>query len=157
VLRDHFRRWPADRIAAEKAKGFSALVARLRAGAPVVPWRIPRIRNVLNGIEYFIHHEDVRRANGRGPRNDIDDLDALAWRMTRFTGRRLARGIRPFGLELVRPDGAHHVFGSGSTAVLRGRPTELLLFVAGRRSTAQVTVEGEPDAVAAVERAQTTL
>jgi uncharacterized protein (TIGR03085 family) len=157
VLRDHFRRSPADRIAAEKAKGFSALVARLRAGAPVVPWRIPRIRNVLSGIEYFIHHEDVRRANGRGPRNDIDDVDALAWRMTRFLGRRLARGVRPFGLELVRPDGAHHVFGSGPTAILRGRPTELLLFVAGRRSTAQVTVEGEADAVAAVERAQTRL
>jgi uncharacterized protein (TIGR03085 family) len=157
VLREHFRRWPADRIAVEKAKGFSALVARLQAGAPVVPWRLPRIRNVLNGIEYFIHHEDVRRANGRGPRNDIDDLDALAWRMTSSLGRRLARSVRPFGLELVRPDGAHRVFGSGTTAVLRGRPTELLLFVAGRRSTAQVTVEGAADAVAAVERAQTKL
>jgi uncharacterized protein (TIGR03085 family) len=155
VLREHFRRWPADRIAVEKAKGFSALVARLQAGAPLVPWRLPRIRNVLNGMEYFIHHEDVRRANGRGPRDDIDDVDALAWRMTGFVGRRLARGVRPFGLELVRPDGAHRVFGSGTTAVLRGRPTELFLFVAGRRSTAQVTVEGGADAVAAVERAQT--
>ena len=73
VLREHFRRWSDAQRAEEKAKGFPALVARLRAGAPLIPWRLPRIREVFNGLEYFIHHEDVRRANGREPRAPADD------------------------------------------------------------------------------------
>src|ERR1035441_2007931 len=46
------------RRATEKAKGFTPLVGRLRAGAAIVPWRIPRLRDILNGLEFFIHHED---------------------------------------------------------------------------------------------------
>jgi uncharacterized protein (TIGR03085 family) len=82
VLREHFHRWSDAQRAAEKAKGLPAMVARLRAGAPLIPWRLPRIRNIFNGLEYFIHHEDVRRANGREPRPSRADLEALAWRMT---------------------------------------------------------------------------
>jgi uncharacterized protein (TIGR03085 family) len=153
VLREHFHRWSDAQRAAEKAKGLPVLVARLRAGAPLIPWRIPRIRNVFNGLEYFIHHEDVRRANGRGPRPEMPELEALAWRMTGFSARRVARRIRPYSLELVRPDGSRRVFGSGAHATLRGPATELLLYLSGRRSTAGITLEGDPGAVAAIERA----
>ncbi len=154
VLREHFRRWTDDRMAAEKARGLPELVARLRAGAPLIPWRLPRIRNVLNGLEYFIHHEDVRRANGRGPRTDVGDLEALSWRMTGFTARRLVRRIRPFGLELVCPDGEKRTFGSSPRAILSGPATELVLYLSGRRSAAHVNLGGPADAVAAVERAK---
>jgi hypothetical protein len=34
---------------------------------------------MFNGFEYFIHHEDARRANGMGPRMDRPDLDELSW------------------------------------------------------------------------------
>lgn len=154
VLREHFRRWSDSQRAAEKARGLAATVARLRTGPPLIPWRLPRIRNVLNGLEYFIHHEDVRRANGRAPRQEMADLEALSWRMTGFSARRLARQIRPFGLELVRPDGARRRYGSGATATLTGPATELVLYMSGRRSTARVTLGGPADAVAAVERAR---
>ena len=36
VLREHFRRWSDAQRAEEKAQGFPALVARLRAGAPLI-------------------------------------------------------------------------------------------------------------------------
>jgi uncharacterized protein (TIGR03085 family) len=157
VLREHFRRWPAERIAVEKSKGFQVLVTRLQAGAPLVPWRLPQVRTFLNGVEYFIHHEDVRRANGRGPRTGIDDIDDLAWRVVGLQARQFARRVRPFGLELVRPDDVRRVYGSGTMALLRGRPSELLLFVSGRRQGVQVTVEGPEDAIAAVERSRTAL
>jgi uncharacterized protein (TIGR03085 family) len=157
VLRERFRRSTNEHLATEKAKGLPLLVARLRDGAPLVPWRLPRFRTLLNGLEYFIHHEDVRRANGYGSRTDIPDLDSFSWKLSGFFGRRLARAIRPFGLELVRPDGAHRTFGSGETAVLSGRPTELVLSLAGRRSAAEVTLDGAADAVTAVERAQVKL
>ncbi len=157
VLREHFRRWSDAQRAEEKAKGFPALVARLRAGAPLIPWRLPRIRDVFNGLEYFIHHEDVRRANGREPRAPIADLEALAWRMTGFSARRLARRIRPYGVELVRPDGERRRCGPGDMATLSGPATELVLYLGGRRATARVTLGGAADAAAAVRATTMTL
>jgi uncharacterized protein (TIGR03085 family) len=154
VLREHYRRWSDAQRAVEKAKGYPAMIARLRAGAPLVPWRLPRIRNVFNGLEYFIHNEDVRRANGHGPRPQVDDLEALSWRMTGYSARRGARQIRPYGLALVRPDGARKAYGSGAMATLTGPATELMLYMGGRRATAQVTLTGDPEAVAALERAK---
>lgn len=153
VLREHFHRWPDERRAVEKARGWTELVARLRAGAPLIPWRVPGIRTMFNGFEYFIHHEDARRANGMGPRTDRPDLDELSWRMSGFITRRAARKTRPFGLQLVRDDGKRRLFGSEPAAVLSGHATELALYLAGRRSAAEVALSGPDDAVAAVEAA----
>jgi len=153
VLREHFHRWSDAQRAAAKAKGYPELLIRLRAGAPLIPWRLPRIRNVLNGLEFFIHHEDVRRANGREPRPVMDDLEALAWRLTGFSARRLARGMRPFSVELVRPDGTRRRFGTGEAATLTGPASELLLYLSGRGPAARVALGGNPEAVAALERA----
>ncbi|HEX4212636.1 MAG TPA: TIGR03085 family metal-binding protein [Candidatus Dormibacteraeota bacterium] len=152
TLREHFRRWTATRMESTKTQGFPAVVALIQRGAPLVPWRIPGLRTLLNGAEYFIHHEDVRRANGRRRRTDRPDLDALAWRSVGLLGRGLARTIRPFGLELRRPDGQHRHFGSPTAAVITGKPTELLLYATGRRTAAEVDISGAADAVAALEK-----
>jgi uncharacterized protein (TIGR03085 family) len=152
VLREHFHRWSDAQRAVEKAKGLPAIVGRLRAGAPLIPWRLPGIRNVFNGLEYFIHHEDVRRANGRDPRPPMADLEALSWRMVGYSARRVARRIRPYGLELVLPDGRRRRYGSGAMATLTGPATELVLYLGGRRSVARVTLTGAGEADAAHER-----
>jgi len=157
VLREHFKRWTDERMEAEKAKGLADIVTRLRAGAPAVPWRVPKLRTFMNGTEYFIHHEDVRRANGLGPRTDRPDLEALAWKMTGLTGRRLARQIRPHGLELRRPQGPERRYGALDAAVLHGEATELLLFLSGRRLAAQVMLEGSDGACAAVQGTDSSL
>ena len=148
VLREHFHRWPAARMAKQKAQGYAANVERLRRGAPRVPWQLPGVRTLVNGGEYFIHHEDVRRANGRGRRPDRPDLDEMCWRTVGFTGRLLARKIRPNGVELRRPDGARRRFGAEPRVAIVGEPTELALYLSGRRGAAEVTVEGPPEAVA---------
>ncbi len=157
VLREHFKRWTDERREAEKAKGLGGIVKRLRAGAPAVPWRVPKLRTLMNGTEYFIHHEDVRRANGLGPRTDRPDLEPLAWKMTSLAGRRLARQIRPHGLELRRPAGDSRRYGSSDTAVLRGEGTELLLFLSGRRSAAEVVLEGSDQARGVVQATESSL
>ncbi|GAA1673097.1 TIGR03085 family metal-binding protein [Glycomyces endophyticus] len=149
VLREHFSRWGERRMAGEKAKGLPALIERLRAGAPALPWRVPGLRTLLNGTEFLIHHEDVRRANGLAPRTGRPDLDALAWRTARLTGWQAARKIRPHGLELRVPGGPARRFGAGG-AVLTGQPVELLLYLSGRRGIAQVDLAGDPGAVAAL-------
>jgi len=157
VLREHFHRWSDAQRATEKAKGLPVMVARLRAGAPLIPWRVPRLRDLFNGLEYFIHHEDVRRANGREPRPPIADLEALSWRMTGLSARRLARRIRPYGLELARPDGQRRRYGSGDMATISGPASEMVLYISGRRAAARVTLDGAPDAVAIVERTKLTV
>jgi uncharacterized protein (TIGR03085 family) len=157
VLREHFHRWSDAQRAVEKAKGLPAIVTRLRAGAPLIPWRLPGIRSVFNGLEYFIHHEDVRRANGRDPRAPMADLEALSWRMVGYSARSVARRIRPYGIELVLPDGRRRRYGSGEIVTLTGPATEFVLYFAGRRSAARVTLSGAPDAVAALERTKTAI
>ncbi|MCC3761943.1 maleylpyruvate isomerase family mycothiol-dependent enzyme [Glycomyces sp. TRM65418] len=155
VLREHFATWTEAKMSTAKAKGLPALIDRLRAGPPMLPWRIPGLRTVLNGTEFLIHHEDVRRANGRGRRTDRPDLDSLAWKTNRLTGWRAARKIRPHGLELRSPGGRTHRFGSPGGAVLTGHPVELLLYLSGRREAAETELTGDPEAVAAFLKAHT--
>ena len=144
MLREHFHRWSDAQRAAEKAKGFPAMVARLRAGAPLIPWRLPRIRNVFNGLEFFIHHEDVRRANGRDPRAPSADLEALSWRMiglSRATARAHASVLTDSNSSAPTASG-----GGMGRATLRpsaALPAELVLYLSGRRATARVTLAGD--------------
>jgi uncharacterized protein (TIGR03085 family) len=156
VLREHFTKWTEAKMSEAKSKGLPALVDRLRAGAPLLPWRIPGLRTVVNGTEYLIHHEDVRRANGLGPRTDRPDLDTVAWKASRVSGWRVARKLRPHGLELRSPGGLSRRFGPAGGAVLTGEPVELLLCLSGR-DAAETEITGEPDAVTALQNAHTGL
>ena len=66
--------------------------------------------------------------------------------------------IKPSGLELRRPDGQSRRFGpKAQVAVLSGEPTELVLYLSGRRGVAEVTLDGPPDAIARVQQAQLNL
>ena len=52
------------------------MVEELRSGPPAwSPSRIGRIDEASNGAEFFVHHEDVRRADGRGPRTNEPAMD----------------------------------------------------------------------------------
>jgi uncharacterized protein (TIGR03085 family) len=156
ALREHFKRWGDERLAAEKAKGMPDLVQQLRHGAPPIPWRVPGLRAMLNGVEYFIHHEDVRRANGMDRRPGRPDLEKLSWRMLKFLGHRPAKKVRPTAIHLIADDGRRRSFGGDNGVTLTGPPSELLLYLSGRRA-AVVDVQGAPDAIAALEDAVTGL
>ena len=136
-----------------RAKGYESLVERLRGGPPAVPWRLPGLRPLLNTNEWFIHHEDVRRANGRGPRED-PQLDAALWPMVRRMAPIMVRRIKGAGVALAAPGyGEVPAKGTGPSARIEGGPQELTLFLHGRRSAAQVEVTGPDDALAAVDGA----
>ncbi len=157
VLREHFKRWGPERLSQEKLHGLGPLVDQLRAGAPLLPWRLPKVRTLLNGVEYVIHHEDVRRANGLPRRTDRPDIDDLAWRVVGLTGWSVARKIRPYGLAIIQPDRASRSFGRSPRAALIGQPLELLLYLSGRRDAAAVRVDGDPGAVAALHDTRSSL
>jgi uncharacterized protein (TIGR03085 family) len=141
-------------MAKEKARGYPVVVQRVRTGPPAVPWRIPKVRELLNLNEYVVHHEDARRANGRGPRTDRPDLDEAIWGMLRRGARLMTRQVGA-PLVLRRPAGDETVVRKGdAAAVMTGEPVELLLYLMGRRGAAQVELSGPPSAVDALEAAK---
>jgi uncharacterized protein (TIGR03085 family) len=155
VLPGPFGRF-AERRRAGLARGedFARLVAQIRSGPPVGFFRVGWVRSLANLNEFFVHHEDVRRANGREPRRLTPAMDAALWRNVRRGGRFLGRRLRGCGLE-IRWAGTDERVGAKAgepVARLTGTPGELLLYLFGRQSAAQVELSGPEEVVAAVRR-----
>jgi uncharacterized protein (TIGR03085 family) len=133
---------------------FSWLVARIRSGPPIGFFRIGWVRAMANLNEFFVHHEDVRRANDQGPRSLTPAMDAALWRNVRRGSRYLSRRLRGCGLEIewAGTNERATVRAGEPAARLSGLPGELLLYVFGRQAAAQVEVGGPSEAVAAVRR-----
>ena len=112
------------------------------------------MRRFPNLNEFFVHHEDVRRANGLGPRTNPPAEDAALFRNVARAPWFLSRRLRGAGLELVwaGTDKVVRARRGQPTARLRGLPGELLLFLFGRRDAADVEISGSPEAVEALQR-----
>ena len=155
VLPGPFERF-AERRRARLAQrtNFTRLVGRIRSGPPIGFFRIGWVRSLANLNEFFVHHEDVRRANNQGPRSLTPAMDAALWRNVRRGGRYLSRRLQGCGLEIewAGTNERVRVQRGEPTARLSGLPGELLLYVFGRQPAAQVEVSGPPEAVAAVHR-----
>ena len=136
------------------SKDFTWLVARIRSGPPIGFFRIGWVRALANLNEFFVHHEDVRRANTQGPRSLTPAMDAALWRNVRRGSHYLSRRLNACGLEIERTgtDERVTVRPGVPTARLSGPPGELLLYLFGRQAAAQVEVSGPQQAVAAVRR-----
>ena len=137
-----------------RSLGYERLVDRLRAGPPLVPWRLPVLRQFLNLTEWFVHHEDVRRPAGEAPRSDRPDLDSTLWTMLRWGSRLMLRKVRGAGVALEAPGfGEVSARGPGPGVRLTGGPQELTLYLNGRRSAARVDITGPEEARAIIESA----
>ncbi|MDO5065759.1 MAG: TIGR03085 family metal-binding protein [Propionibacteriaceae bacterium] len=126
-----------------RQRGFDSLVAELRRPG----WVMLPLDGVVNAVEFFVHHEDVLRANGRQQVLSATEqaqlwrtVHVLALRAQRAWGGRLR--VSPIG-------GGPLLLGRGDRPVtLHGLPSELLLLLTGR--SAEVTVTAEPDAARAL-------
>ncbi|MFK8846073.1 TIGR03085 family metal-binding protein [Streptomyces sp. Ac-502] len=134
------------------AKPFDELLRLIRTGPPKLsPFSLKQIDEASNTVEFFVHSEDVRRAQTDWTPRELDPVfsDAL-WsrleKMARLLGRK-----SPVGLVLRRPDGRTAVAHRGTPVVTAtGEPGELLLFTFGRQTVADVRLDGDKDAVAKV-------
>lgn len=136
-------------------RGLDVLVGRLRGGPPWFPWRVPGLRTALNLNEWFVHHEDVRRANGREPRSLPQDLDEALWAGLRRAGRFMVRGSRGLGVEVIAPGHKPQQLRKGDLRVsLSGPAPELVLYLNGRREAAEVEVSGSEEALAGLAAAR---
>jgi uncharacterized protein (TIGR03085 family) len=134
---------------------FAELVATIRSGPPPGFFRVGWVRRLPNLTEFFVHHEDVRRANGRGPRTNTPALDEALWRNLNRAPWFLARRLHGTGLELRWTGTARTIRARRGepTARIVGLPGELLPYLFGRKDSAQVEINGPTAAIEAVRRA----
>jgi uncharacterized protein (TIGR03085 family) len=123
---------------------------------------LPGADERLNLVEYFVHHEDVRRAQPDWqPRAISGELAGLLWDRLRLA--RLMLRKAPVGVELARSDaggetspggnGRVRITAKASTPVVTvsGDPVELTLWTMGRTSVADVQMEGSDSDIAALQ------
>jgi uncharacterized protein (TIGR03085 family) len=149
-------RFAERRQAALASHDFTALVATLRSGPPPGFFRTRWVRRVPNLIEFFVHHEDVRRANARAPRTTEPATDRALWHALTRAPWFLTRRLHGAGLELHWANTTNTVRARRGqpTARITGLPGELLLYLFGRRDAAHVQLSGPATAVQAVQRAR---
>jgi uncharacterized protein (TIGR03085 family) len=138
-LRGHGRRVQA----AVTRQPWPHLVEQVRRPPWWSPVSNPVTDELANTVEFFVHHEDVRRARPDWqPRTLPAGLEAGLWRRLPVFAR---LGLRRFPAEvLVQAPGHGEVtVGAGGERVrLVGTPGELTVFLFGRQRVARVQVDG---------------
>ncbi|WP_016907056.1 TIGR03085 family metal-binding protein [Streptomyces xiaopingdaonensis] len=145
-----------ERVQAEFAeRPYEELLGLFRSGPPrSSPFAIKQIDEAANTVEFFIHAEDVRRAEEDWKPRQLDAVfQDVLWRRLEKAARVLARKS-PVGLVLRRPDGQTVVARKGTPVVtVTAEPSELLLYTSGRQRVAKVEAAGDNEAVARAETA----
>jgi uncharacterized protein (TIGR03085 family) len=114
------------------------LVETVRRGPPVLlrPFDGP-----MNTVEFFIHTEDVRRAqDGWEPRDISSELVDALWARVGPGG--MAKKV-PATIVITAPGRADREGGTGPRLTLAGDPGELTMFGAGRQGAARVEISGD--------------
>ena len=131
---------------------YPELIQLFKAGPPALsPFAIPGADAAANTVEYFVHHEDVRRAAGDWTERELPGpMSEQLWK--RLKQSRLFLRSAPTGIVLAREDGGKLDLIVAKTAApnvtVTGSPAELTLWAMGRVSAARVTLDGTPEAVA---------
>ncbi|HEY1619916.1 MAG TPA: TIGR03085 family metal-binding protein [Streptosporangiaceae bacterium] len=161
-LAGHTRR-VQDRLAMRTP--FPQLIEMIRTGPPRLSvFALPGADAQANSVEYFVHHEDIRRAQpGWEPRELDPGMSELLWKRLRMARLILRRA--PVGVELARDDDPGRD-GRGTDGPLRitakarapmvtvsGTPAELTMWAFGRDGTARVRMEGSAPDIAALSSA----
>jgi uncharacterized protein (TIGR03085 family) len=131
---DRVRRATRDRMT------WSELVEAVRHGPPVL---LRPFDEAMNTVEFFIHVEDVRRAQPDWePRPLSPSLSDALWKRVGTGG--MAKKVDAT-VELTAPGRPPKVAGSGPSVAVAGDPGELILFGSGRQPAARVEISGDAD------------
>lgn len=119
------------------------LVATVRRGPPVL---LRSVDGPMNTIEFFIHVEDVRRAQPEWePRPLAPELADALW--ARLGAGGMAKHVSGT-VEITSPGHGSKESGSGPRLTVAGDPGELTLFTAGRQRVARVEISGDAELAA---------
>jgi uncharacterized protein (TIGR03085 family) len=129
------------------------LIEQVRSGPPFwSPARIDRVDRVVNTLEFFVHHEDVRRAQPDWmPRDISEDLADDLYDSLRRGARLLGRGSKA-GVTLEPDGGRGRIIMNDDEpmVIVRGPVGELVLWIHGRKTHANVQLDGSDEAIEAV-------
>ncbi|MFE6776805.1 TIGR03085 family metal-binding protein [Streptomyces sp. NPDC057702] len=138
------------------AKPYEELLQLIRTGPPrFSPFALKQVDEAANVVEFYVHAEDVRRAQPDWTPRALDPVfsDAL-WSRVERSARALARKS-PVGLVVRAPDGRTVVAHKGTPVVtLTADPAEALLYLYGRQRVARVHTEGDKAAIAQAHEAE---
>ncbi|MGH3165717.1 MAG: TIGR03085 family metal-binding protein [Trebonia sp.] len=135
--------------------GYTGLLRAFRNGPPRLSvFALPGVDEAANTVEYFVHHEDVRRAAPDWSARELaHGLSEILWRRLKSTKMMVRKA--PVGVELARDDGNGSdgryrltVKNATPAVTVTGPPAELTLWVMGRVSVANVRFDGPEEAVA---------
>ena len=139
----------------ESERDFEEIIERVRTGPPRwSPTHVDGVDRFVNTIEFFIHHEDVRRAQDQwAPRTLDEELQDDVYSTLSRGSRTLARKS-PAGLVLEAPGRDAIVANRHEPKVTASGPVgELALFIYGRQRHSRAKLSGPADAVAATQSA----
>jgi uncharacterized protein (TIGR03085 family) len=139
---------------------YRQLVQVIRTGPPGLSlYAIPGADQRLNFAEYFVHHEDVRRAQADWQPRDLDHRLADAVWAQLSVARLMLRKV-PVGIEFARDDVQEPVADRPAlrmtvrprtpVVTVVGTPAELLMWTFGRTEAARVQIVGAEADVAAL-------
>jgi uncharacterized protein (TIGR03085 family) len=117
---------------------WETLVETVRRGPPLL---LRLFDGPMNTVEFFIHVEDVRRAqDGWEPRPISEELADALWARVGPGG--MAKSV-PATIVVTSPGRADKERGTGPRLTLSGDPGELTMFGAGRQEAARVEISGD--------------
>lgn len=138
-----------------KRMSYAELIQAFRDGPPRMSvFALPGVDEKANTVEYFVHHEDVRRARPDWePRDIAPALSEELW--SRLKGVRFFLRRAPVGIELARDSGGAGagpyrmtVKNARPTVTVIGTPAELTMWSFGRTGAANVSYDGTEAAIA---------
>lgn len=132
------------------AREWADIVADVRDGAPLwSPTRLDGVDRLVNTTEFFVHLEDVRRAQPDWsartlPDDLVDDLHAAISRSAKLFARKA-----PAGITLRPDDGRTAIVANDRTPMVTvtGPVGELVLWIFGRQAHALVEYDGPDESV----------
>lgn len=135
-------------------RDFAVLVERLRRPG-LTPYALPPVERLFNTLEYFVHHEDLRRAQpGWEPRTLTGEDETRIWRAITVAGKGL---VRPAGVPVTicRSDtgDTSSLRGGADPVVVTGLPSELAFGLFGRDQVRGLEFAGPADRIARLRRA----
>src|SRR5580700_3622362 len=131
------------RLAVRDRTPWEKLVETVRRGPPLLlrPFDGP-----MNTVEFFIHVEDVRRAQeGWEPRPISSELADALW--ARIGPGGMAKRV-PATIVMTSPGRPDKERGTGPRLILSGDPGELTMFGAGRQRDARLEITGDAELAA---------
>jgi uncharacterized protein (TIGR03085 family) len=137
-----------------KRQPFEHLVERLRTHK-LTFYSLPPVDAAFNTLEFFVHHEDIRRAAPGWRRRSLPDtaVDAL-WQALRSSGPALVRSAGvPVTVRRTDTDETATLMPGRGPVELSGPVSEVVFYLHGRDQVREISFDGPDEKVAKLRRA----